>query len=320
LDVRLTLDLGLQRTLDQKLAGQRGAGVLINAANGEILAMASHPSFDANQLDQQWETLLKDPATPLLNRATLGQYPSGAVLGPLLLAAVSARGDLPPTLPDLQYRQGSTILDCAVPPMASTWQAAVSAGCPGATAALGTLLGKTDLLELFKAAGVYSAPAIRLPTDNMPLPNRLEDPGRAALGLENLGLSPLQAVLAVAALTNNGSRPAPSLVSAMLTDQSGWVILSEPSSPVTVLTPAAATASADSLAQDGQAQIGHNYWQTLAVAQSSPGKSVTWFVGGTLSSWTGSPLALVVLIESDDPALALEIGQAVFKAALHPNP
>jgi hypothetical protein len=127
-------------------------------------------------------------------------------------------------------------------------------------------------------------------------------------------------VLALAALTNNGSRPAPSLVSAMLTDQSGWVILSEPSSPVTVLTPAAATASADSLAQDGQAQIGHNYWQTLAVAQSSPGKSVTWFVGGTLSSWTGSPLALVVLIESDDPALALEIGQAVFKAALHPNP
>jgi cell division protein FtsW (lipid II flippase) len=314
-DVRLTLDLGLQRPLDEALSGQRGAGVLINAASGEILAMASHPSFDANLLDQQWETLLKDPDTPLLNRATLGQYPTGALLGPLLLAQVSSRGTPLQPAPERQYQAQDTILDCAVTPAADTWESAVSAGCPGAAAALGRLLGKNDLLELFKAAGLYSPPAIQLPTDSLPAPNRLEDPGRAALGLDNLALSPLQAVLAMAALTNNGSRPFPSLVSAMRTDQADWVILSEPASPTQVLDPAAAVATANGLAQEGQ-----NTWQALAVARGGPGQSVTWFVGGTLPGWTGSPLALAVVLEADDPALAAEIGQAVFNMALNPAP
>ncbi len=171
------------------------------------------------------------------------------------------------------------------------------------------------MLELFEAAGLYKAPTIQLPTDSLPQPKRLDDPGRAALGLEDLGLNPLQAALAVTALTYNGYRPSPSLVIAMNTAQSGWVILSEPSSPAKVLTPGSANATANALAQDGQ-----NFWQTLTLAEGSPGQSVTWFVGGTLSSWSGPPLVVAIVLETNDPALAQTIGQAVFNAALQPNP
>ncbi len=75
LDIRLNIDPNLQKIADKSLAETRGAIVVINAATGEILAMASHPNFDANFLDEQWIELIDDPETPLLNRASQGSYP-----------------------------------------------------------------------------------------------------------------------------------------------------------------------------------------------------------------------------------------------------
>ncbi len=72
LDVRLSLDAQLQEDVDQRLSKHRGAVVLVNAQSGEILVMASHPTFDANLLN---ESILKDEDSPLLNRATQGAYP-----------------------------------------------------------------------------------------------------------------------------------------------------------------------------------------------------------------------------------------------------
>lgn len=74
LDVRLSLDLSLQRLADDLLGADQGAIVLLNASTGEILAMASHPTYDANQLDALGPALNTDPSAPLLNRATQGQY------------------------------------------------------------------------------------------------------------------------------------------------------------------------------------------------------------------------------------------------------
>ncbi|HEX9029059.1 MAG TPA: FtsW/RodA/SpoVE family cell cycle protein, partial [Anaerolineales bacterium] len=69
LNVRLSLDLNLQRLADTQLGTHSAALVLLNARDGDILAIASHPGFDPNQLDQNWSRLVNDPATPLLDRA-----------------------------------------------------------------------------------------------------------------------------------------------------------------------------------------------------------------------------------------------------------
>jgi hypothetical protein len=79
LDVRTTLDLDMQAHVDQALDGHIGAAVLLNAESGEILAMASQPGFDSNQLDSTWEALVQDQRSPLLNRATQGSYPAGVL-------------------------------------------------------------------------------------------------------------------------------------------------------------------------------------------------------------------------------------------------
>jgi cell division protein FtsW (lipid II flippase) len=76
LDVRLSIDLRIQKKADDLLGTHTGVLILINAATGEILAMASHQTFDPNQLDAIGADLLTDPTTPLINRATQGQYPA----------------------------------------------------------------------------------------------------------------------------------------------------------------------------------------------------------------------------------------------------
>ena len=61
LDVRLSLDLNLQRLVDGLLEEHRGALVALNPSSGEILVMSSHPTFDANRLDEKWKSLIGNP-------------------------------------------------------------------------------------------------------------------------------------------------------------------------------------------------------------------------------------------------------------------
>lgn len=87
LDVRLTIDLHIQRQADVILADRAGAAVMLNAQTGEILAMASHPTYDASQLDSGGIDLLQHQGTPLVNRAAQGAYNLHDAVLPLLFAA-----------------------------------------------------------------------------------------------------------------------------------------------------------------------------------------------------------------------------------------
>ncbi len=86
LDIRLSIDLDLQKAADDLLGGHTGAIILLNAQSGEIFAIASHPAFDPNLLDKNGEALRHDPGAPLVNRAAQGAYPPGSMPNPLLAA------------------------------------------------------------------------------------------------------------------------------------------------------------------------------------------------------------------------------------------
>ncbi len=83
LDVRLSLDLNTQAVADNLMQNEHGAILLINAETGEVLVISSHPTYNANLLD---ETIFSAPDAPLLNRATQGLYPPGDILNPFLQA------------------------------------------------------------------------------------------------------------------------------------------------------------------------------------------------------------------------------------------
>jgi penicillin-binding protein 2 len=83
-DVTLTLDVGLQTAVATRLAEvEAGAAVVLDIATGGIRALVSTPGFDAGDLHgpdapAAWRRLKRDPARPLFNRATAGQYPPGS--------------------------------------------------------------------------------------------------------------------------------------------------------------------------------------------------------------------------------------------------
>lgn len=79
----LTIDQAVQEKAEALLEGVIGAAVAMDPSNGQILAMASNPSFDQNTFvggmsHDQWESFVSDPLKPLTNRAVQGEYPPGS--------------------------------------------------------------------------------------------------------------------------------------------------------------------------------------------------------------------------------------------------
>lgn len=80
----LTVDLDLQAVAEEELAGRAGAVVAIDPRNGEVLVLASSPSFDPNMFasgisSAQWKELIEDPNDPLQNRATQSTFSPGSI-------------------------------------------------------------------------------------------------------------------------------------------------------------------------------------------------------------------------------------------------
>jgi len=90
-DLHSTLDIELQARVEEILGTQKGAIVLLDPRNGDVLAMASYPSFDPNQLlggnsNLSIQSLLSDPEAPLLNRCTQSAYPLASVFKIITMA------------------------------------------------------------------------------------------------------------------------------------------------------------------------------------------------------------------------------------------
>lgn len=91
-DVTLAVDARIQRAAEAVLAGQRGAAVVVDPRNGDVLALASRPGFDPNDFVPAvpaaiWDALRNDPDRPLYNRAAGGEYAPGSTFKPVTLLA-----------------------------------------------------------------------------------------------------------------------------------------------------------------------------------------------------------------------------------------
>ena len=255
LNFRLSLDLDIQKQADEMLGDHTGAVVLANAKTGEILAMASHPTFDANQMDLIGENLPFLPNAPLLNRATQGLYLLAPALKPF---AIAAYGTSTP--------------------------------------------GSEDLINLFNLLGFYKTPQINLPAAAALPKNTVTD----------MMISPVQMLSASSALSNLGICPGLQIASAVETPAQGWVVLPEPDNPLQCLPVDGAKQMAESLSENGKP-----FWEYNG---TNPDKTqpLTWYMAGTLPNWSGSPLAVVVVLEENAPALARNIGNAVLQKSIQP--
>jgi penicillin-binding protein 2 len=100
-DLVLTIDAHLQLMAAQRLAKEESAAaVLMDVANGDVLALASHPSYDPHEFARgisgpAWRALLNNTRAPLTNKAISGQYPPGSTYKMMVALAALENGVLP---------------------------------------------------------------------------------------------------------------------------------------------------------------------------------------------------------------------------------
>ncbi|MGD9639450.1 MAG: penicillin-binding protein 2 [Alphaproteobacteria bacterium] len=97
----MTIDAQLQQFAFNALKDAAGAAVVIDVKNGDVLAMASTPSFDPNILNlgianKEWNALLRDPKNPLVNKAIAGQYSPGSTFKMIVALAGLEAGVINP--------------------------------------------------------------------------------------------------------------------------------------------------------------------------------------------------------------------------------
>lgn len=110
-DLKLSIDIKAQLEAERALEDKTGAVVAIKPDSGEILALASAPSFDPNLFvggikHEDWKELINDPRKPLMNRAIQNQYPPGSTFKPVTAIAALEDGIVTENTP--AFCSGST--------------------------------------------------------------------------------------------------------------------------------------------------------------------------------------------------------------------
>lgn len=222
-DLVLTIDAALQRRAYEGLGGRRGAVILLDPRNGEILALASAPGFDPSVVEKQWPRLVHDAAAPLLDRALEGTYPPGSVLKPAVVALALDRGDVNEretfSCPGYLEVNGHRLYDFESGGHgAIDLEGAVTHSCNVALGQIGLRMGAEPFLAGLDACGLGTAPAPGLPAAAGNLPKAADVTPEAlaqmAFGQGELTVSPLQIAAVVGGIANQGRIMAPHLIRA----------------------------------------------------------------------------------------------------------
>jgi peptidoglycan glycosyltransferase len=225
-DLKTNLDMNAQNVALQALAGRKGAVVAIEPSTGKVRVMASVPGFDPNRIPVDAPKLNKQPAAPLLNRATQGGYPPGSTMKVVTAAAAIDSGRYKP---DSFVSGKSPKVISGVPlnnfggenfgPISLT--DALTHSVNTVWGEVGEKLGRGTLLAYMNKFGFQHKPPLDYPREQMIASGAFHkracgrgiDFGRVAIGQEcNLAVTPLQMATVAATIANGGVRMRPRLV------------------------------------------------------------------------------------------------------------
>ncbi|MDO8736687.1 MAG: penicillin-binding protein 2 [Thermoleophilia bacterium] len=244
-DLKLTIDPGVQRIALGELQkiGKRGAVVVIEVKTGAVVAMASNPTYDPNELDSNWLALNADPNAPLFNRATQGLYTPGSTFKILTTAAALESGTF---TPQSRFRDdrgtvdiyGFTVHNYRTEPFGEhNLSEAFSESINTTFAQVGDQLGQNRMTDTMEDFGFYEKPPFDLPADEVAASGRYEngellkpdDPmdrtqvASMAFGQEQLLVTPLQMALVAESIANGGKMMKPYSVDSV-SDYNGTIV------------------------------------------------------------------------------------------------
>ena len=226
-EMRLTLDLRLQLVAEDALRGKVGVVAAMDPRNGEILALASSPSFDPNSFSRRisgsdWNELVRHPDRPMQNRAIQNSHSPGSIFK-LVMAGAGFRAGLLDADPAVVCRGGAPyygrVFHCANRSGhgALRLEQAIAKSCNIFFYELGRNLGIERISGFARSLGLGAPSGIDLPGERggiMPSPEwKLEARGAkwypgetisVAIGQGAVSTTPVQLLRAVGALVTAG--------------------------------------------------------------------------------------------------------------------
>jgi peptidoglycan glycosyltransferase len=329
-DLTLSLSYDLQKAAVAALGKHRGAIVMLDPQTGEVLALASTPTYDASTIGNPstaraaFAALQADPAQPLLPRATLGRYVPGSVFK--IVTAVAALGSGAIT-PQTTYKQqpgaekdgllvdGFRVHDGHHPQTGSTpldLVAATEVSCNIYYALTGLQTGGAALVDYARRMGFGAPLPFDLPTAVSQVTNGDgSQPGgftddvelaNAAYGQAEVFVTPLQMALVASTVANDGELMQPRLVTAM-TGRAGTRAIG-PRSMGRIISVSNARAINAAMVQAVEGQLGRQFTTGAAVpGVTTAGKSGTAELGGT-----GEPHSWFIgFAPANDPKVAIAV-------------
>jgi peptidoglycan glycosyltransferase len=331
-----TLDPAVQSTLYAALSAYpRAAGVALDPRTGEVLALASVPSFDPNRLDAGFARIVADPASPLVDRATDGLYPPGSTFKIVTAAAALDAGvvSLASTFEDPGTLQvGSFVVHDdegeATGEQDLTGAFALSSNVDFAQIAL--RLGAPRWFDAVTRFGIGEPLGFTLPTARDRLPARADVTpsvlAQLGFGQADLVVTPLRMALVAATIAAGGNEPRPVLVRS-LRDPSGERLLGAPGP---LATPISSEVAAE-VARMMVAVVRHGTGTAAALgsvqvagktgtATIAAGRSHAWFVAFAPADAPRIAVAIVVENAGYGGSVAAPIARRVIAAALAHEP
>lgn len=307
-DVRLTLDLALQTEATSALQGQQGAIVVLDPATGDVLAMASSPSFNPSTLEADWAGMLANPGAPLLNRAVQSSYQPGTAFAPWMVAWAIEHRDarLGQIMSDIEapFSLNGLELTCARPALGASLGQALQAGCPAPLAALGRQMGGQSVEAAGLALAGEGTPIDR--SGDPGTPEAMEMTEALSVGQGWLTLTPIAMARAWAA-TVGGPLPPVRVVDAVSDAHGNWLAWPFEQEQQPVFSPETARLMSRTLTQTGDA--GPSF-SGVAIAGADQGR-VAWYLA---RAGDDSAPVVAVVLEQSDLESAEQVGGRVVRA------
>lgn len=226
-NVLLTIDRKIQKLAEQALGPRNGSVVVLKPSTGEILALASYPTFDPNRFfaadsSTYIKQLQLDPASPFIDRAIQSSYPPGSTFKVIMTTGIVDDGTIPITQAVLctgKLEFGDRVFNC--------WQVnghgyedlfgGLAQSCDVYFWTMGNRLGPEKILSYARDFGVGSLTGIDLPGETaglLPTPEWKEkikhkqwvggDTLNISVGQGDVLMTPLQLADMMAMVVNEG--------------------------------------------------------------------------------------------------------------------
>lgn len=239
-NIYTTIDIDVQQIVEKALSARAraGAAVVMDVSNGNVLAVASYPTWDPNKLSQrmtaaEFRALINDPGNPLVNRATQSAYQPGSVFKIVSYAAAIEKGGYSANSlfndPGFWDGLGQTYRKyCWTWPITGKGHGTISLAnaltqsCNVTFYQIGQKLDQIDrniLPSFARAFGYGKETGIQLAESPGIVPDpsqgvwRPGDPINLVIGQGELLTSPLQVTTMMAAVANGGTLYRPNIVS-----------------------------------------------------------------------------------------------------------